>query len=130
MTAAAAERVARALLDELQDAVAAKDAERLAQIFDEDVAVFGTARANLDRDDSMAYLERVLAQDDVIRWDWTRVRPLVEEPTVLCFAVVGSVGFEGAAISDRDDFRLSCVAVNDGVRWRIRHFHGSVPQRD
>jgi uncharacterized protein (TIGR02246 family) len=126
---ASAEAVARELLTALQDAVAAKDLDKVSSIFDDDVAVFGTGSANLDRAESIAYLTQVLAQDGVIRWDWVRVRPLVSTDDVLCFAVVGTVGLDGWAEADRDDFRLTCVAVKDKERWRLRHFHGSVPQR-
>ena len=47
------------------------------------------------------------------------------------FAVLGTVGFEdeqGRALGVRQPFRLTCVAVVRDGRWRLRHFHGSVPQ--
>ena len=123
----AAERTAREVLAELQDCVAAKDLGGLGQLMDDDVALFGTASANLDRDHTMAYLRRVLAQQGVIRWEWDRIRSLVSEPDFLCFAAVGTVGLEG---DDRQPFRLTCVAVADEGRWRLRHFHGSVPEAE
>src|SRR3954467_9411168 len=88
------EIAARDLLAELQDAVAAKDVDRAAEVFDDDVAIFGTGSANLDREQSFAYLRNVFAQDAAIRWEWTQVRPLVDDGAVLCFAVVGTVGFD------------------------------------
>jgi uncharacterized protein (TIGR02246 family) len=126
------EQEARELLGRLQDAVAAKDLDLLKALFTDDVVLFGTAAANLDREQSERYLEAVVAQDGVIRWGWDRVLPLVHEPELLVFSVVGSVGFDdadGRAIGERDDFRLTCVAVQRDGRWLLQHFHGSVPQR-
>lgn len=62
-----------------------------------------------------------------------RVVPVLDEPTVLAFAVVGTVGFEdaqGQTLGERDAFRLTCVAITRDGTWRLRHFHGSVPQQD
>jgi uncharacterized protein (TIGR02246 family) len=123
------EQIARGILNELQESVAAKNPDRLARLFTDDVVLFGTAAANLDRNETMAYLARVVAQDGIIKWEWDRVAILVSAPALLCFAVLGTVGFEEAAgTADRDVFRLTCVAVEQGGRWRLRHFHGSVPQ--
>jgi uncharacterized protein (TIGR02246 family) len=127
------ETTARRLLDEIQEATAAKDAERLAGLFAEDVVLFGTAAANIGRHESITYLHRVLAQEGTIRWHWKQVEPLLAEPEVICFAVVGSVGFEsadGEPEGQRDAFRLTILAVQESGQWRVRHFHGSVPQTD
>ena len=127
------ESTARQLLDEIQEATAAKDADKLADLFADDVVLFGTAAANIGRHETIAYLHRVLAQDGTIRWHWKQVEPLLAEPGVICFAVVGSVGFEFPGDEPdgaRDAFRLTILAVEEGGRWRVRHFHGSVPQVD
>ena len=127
------EITARGLLEEIQEATAAKDADRLAELFAEDVVLFGTAAANIGRHETLDYLHRVLAQDGTIRWHWKQVEPLLAEPGVICFAVVGSVGFDfagGEPDRDRDAFRLTILAVQEGGRWRVRHFHGSIPQVD
>jgi uncharacterized protein (TIGR02246 family) len=125
------EQTARGILNELQEAVAAKDLDRLARLFTEDVVLLGTAAANLDRYETMAYLARIVAQDGIIKWGWDRVAILVSAPALLCFAVLGTVGIEdatGKPRGDRDVFRLTCVAVEHDGHWRLRHFHGSVPQ--
>ena len=127
-----AEHTARGILAELQDAVAAKDHDRLARLMADDVVLFGTAAANLDRDQTLAYLARVLAQEGTIRWEWDCVAPLVTAPDLLAFAAVGTVGLDdadGRAEGARDTIRLSCVAVEENGRWRLRHFHGSVPEQ-
>ena len=126
-----AETTARALLDQLRDAIAAKDLEALSALFDDDVVLFSTASAALDRDETIAYLTIVTAQDDVIRWSWDTVSPLVDEPGLLVFAVVGTVGLEsvdGQPASEGSSFRLTVVAVERDGRWLLRHFHGSVPE--
>ena len=126
------EEAARGILDELQDAITARDLDRLARLFDDDVALFGTAAANVDRAATLAYLARVVDQDATIRWGWEQVVPLVSQRDVLAFAVVGSVGLDavdGNPLGERQPFRLTCVAVADGERWRLRHFHGSIPEQ-
>lgn len=123
------ERLARQLLDALQNAMRDRDLELLRQLLDDEIALFGTIRAHLDRTGSLAYLEEVLAQPQTVEWEWTHVQPLVSQDDLMCFAVLGTVGFHGSA-EPRTPFRLSCVAVRDFTGWRIRHFHGSVPQQD
>lgn len=59
---------------------------------------------------------------------WGDVRPMARDENVFCFAALGTVGFDGDSEDERDTFRLTCVAVGDGSRWRLRHFHGSAPQ--
>jgi ketosteroid isomerase-like protein len=127
------ERTAREILSELQEAVSTRDITRLAQLFDDDMVLFGTAVASPDRPQAMAYLRAVLARDGSIRWEWDHLAVLTSESNVLTFAVTGSVGFDddaGQAIGVRDEFRLTCVAVRKTSRWRLRHFHGSVPHED
>ena len=71
-------------------------------------------------------------QEGTLRWGWDQVVPVLNEPGVLAFAVVGTVGFEdaqGQSVGERDAFRLTCVAVLRNGQWRLRHFHGSVPQQ-
>jgi len=126
-----AEQVARGILAELQDGFVAHDLAAVTRLLDDEVVVFGTAAESLDGGQSRAYVARMLAQDGVVRWSWDRVVPVLFETTVLSFAVVGTVGFEdaqGRALGARQPFRLTCVAVARDGTWRLRHFHGSVPQ--
>lgn len=125
-----AEAKIRSLLDELQLGVAAKDLDTLVALFDDEVVLFGTAGTNIDRREAISYLARVVAQQGTIRWQWDTVLPLVDESRLLVFAVVGTVGLEsaaGGADEQRDEFRMTAVAVNRDGRWRLTHFHGSVP---
>lgn len=118
---------ARDLLDALQDAVASKDSATLGRVFDDEVVLFGTAAANMDRAQTDAYLARVLSQPGVLRWEWDEVVTLWRSAEVLAFAAVGTVGFDD---EPRDPIRLTCVAVSTADGWRLRHFHGSIPETD
>jgi uncharacterized protein (TIGR02246 family) len=127
------EQTARRILGQLQDAVVANDLDELTKLFDDDVVLFGTAAANLDSAQTAAYLARVVSQNGTIRWEWEQVLPLLDRSDILVFAAIGTVGLDdaqGRSIGKRDTFRLTCVAVAQDNHWRLRHFHGSVPERD
>ena len=120
-------------MGQLQDAVSAKDLAALSSLFDDDIVLFGTAAATMDRADTLSYLARVVAQEGTIRWTWDTVVPLVDEPGLLVFAVVGTVGMvdsTGRPDGQRGGFRLTGVAVERDDVWRLSHFHGSVPEED
>jgi SnoaL-like protein len=126
-----AEQVARGILSQLQDGFVAHDLAAVMRLLDDEVVVFGAAGEGLDAEHSKDYVSRMMAQDGVVRWGWDRVVPVLSERAVLVFAVLGTVGFEdaqGRALGGRTPFRLTCVAVLREGRWRLRHFHGSVPQ--
>lgn len=126
-----AEPIARGILTELQDGFVARDLAAVTALLDDEAVVFGAAGAGLDGKQSRAYVAGMLARDGTVRWNWDRVIPVLFETTVLAFGVVGSVGFEdaqGQTLGVRQPFRLTCVAVLRDGKWRLRHFHGSVPQ--
>ena len=126
-----ADQVARGILSQLQLGFAAHDLAVVMGLLDDEVVVFGAGGQGLDAEQSKDYVSRMLAQGGVVRWGWDRVLPVLAEPTVLVFAVVGTVGFDdaqGRPLGERSPFRLTCVAVLRDGRWRLRHFHGSVPQ--
>jgi uncharacterized protein (TIGR02246 family) len=127
------EATIHSILNELQEGIAAKDLDALAALLDDDIVLFGTSAANVDRHEAMAYLAGVVAQEGTVRWTWDRVLPLAVETQLLVFAVVGTVGFDdadGRPHGQRHPFRLTVVAVHRDGRWRLRHFHGSVPHSD
>jgi ketosteroid isomerase-like protein len=130
---AGVEATIHSILDELQEGVAAQDLDSLAALLDDDIVLFGTAAANVDRHEAITYLARVIAQQGTVRWAWDEVLPLVDGSHLLVFAVLGSVGFEdadGCPVGQRNPFRMTAVAVHRDGRWRLRHFHGSVPDAD
>lgn len=125
-----AEARSRALLGALQEAVAAKDLAAVTDLFDDGIALFGSGGESVGLPDATAYVARVLEGDEVLRWGWEQVLPLYDVPGVLVFAVIGTVGFDGPdgrPTEERDRFRLTCLAVEREGRWRLRHFHGSIP---
>lgn len=128
MTPADDEALAFRLLADLQAAMTTRDLDAVVQVFDAELVVFGTAASNVDPEESVAYLKQVLAQPSAIRWAWDDVKPIARDGNVFCFAAVGTVGFDRDSDEERQAFRLTCAAVQDGSGWRIRHFHGSVPQ--
>ena len=124
------QHVARDILDRLQNAFVSKDPAAVAELFDEQIVTIGTASESLDRAQSEEYVARVFSQPGTVRWGWDRVIPVLSEPAVVVFVVVGTVGFEdaqGKPDGERDAFRLTCVAVARDGDWRLRHFHGSIP---
>jgi uncharacterized protein (TIGR02246 family) len=127
-----AETKIRSILDQLQAAVRAKDLDALSELFDDDIVLFGTAAANMNRHETTSYLTQLIAQEGTIRWEWDTVVPLLDESGLLAFAVLGTVGLDdqdGRPEGQRDLFRLTGVAVERDARWRLMHFHGSVPQQ-
>ena len=126
------QHVARGILERLQNAFVSKDPVAVAELFDDQLVIFGTAAENLDRTQSDEYVARVFSQPGTVRWGWDQVVPVLSEPDVVVFVVVGTVGFQdaqGQPAGERDAFRLTCVAVARHGNWRLRHFHGSIPGR-
>lgn len=120
--------VAQQLLDALQEAVRAKDHAATLALLTDDVALLGTAAANLDQDAVSAYLQAVFEQAGYVHWEWETVSVVDVRPGAITFVALGSVGLdEGADDYVRDSMRLTCLAVEDAGRWRLRLFHGSVP---
>jgi ketosteroid isomerase-like protein len=122
--------IARAVLDDLQDAAMAKDHAAMLALMTDDVVLFGTAAANLDRAAAADYLRAVVEQDGVIRWDWETVQVVEARTGAIVFVALGTVGLDGADVqqdAERQPIRLSALVVDDGDRWRLRHFHGSIP---
>ena len=128
-----AESAARGLLAELEQRLAAKDLDAMADLFTDDVVLIGDEVENFDRESTVAYLALMADMKPTVRWDWDRVAVLLNAPGVLSFAAAGTIAFDdeaGQRRSDPEPFRLTCLAVEQGDRWRWRHFHGSAPRAD
>ena len=119
--------LAQGILNDLQSAATAHDLPAMLDLLTEDIVLLGSAAASLDRDAATAYVEQVLAYEYPLLWEFETVRVIDSRPEAVTFVALGSVGFDGPD-EPRDPFRLTCLAVDEGDRWRLRHFHGSVPQ--
>jgi uncharacterized protein (TIGR02246 family) len=129
MSAVDPQMIARELLAALQDASRDGDLELAKALFTGDAALFGTAAESFGREQVGLYLEQVFAEDGYVRWDWETVRTLDCRPGAITFVALGTVGFDGpGADEERFPIRLTCLAVEIGGRWLLRHFHGSIPQ--
>ena len=128
MTDSDALDLVRNLLHDLQGAVRAKDHRAALGLFTEDAALLGTAAASLDRDAVSSYLMRVFNQTGYVSWEWETISVLDARPGAITFVALGTVAMEGVPDDDsRDPIRLTCLAVEERDRWRLRLFHGSIP---
>jgi uncharacterized protein (TIGR02246 family) len=125
MTSEADIHRASALLSQLQSAATAQDLAGMLDLFTEDAVVLGTSAANLDRRELTAYVTALFELPHCIHWDFEMIRVVDSRVGALTFVALGTVGLDGPDES-RDQFRLTCLAVDDGDRWRLRHFHGSI----
>ena len=126
----ATDAAARGLLQELEDRLATKDLGEMADLFSDDVVLIGDGVENFDRASTVSYLGLMAEMQPTVRWDWDRVAVVLSTPEVLSFAAAGTIRFDdeaGNPMGDPEPFRVTCVAVDDGDRWRWKHFHGSRP---
>jgi len=126
VTDAEAEEQALALLSDLQAAAEHQDLARMLDLLTADAVLLGSGAANMDHSAIEAYLARLFEAPYVVRWDFETVHVLDSRESAITFVALGTVGFEGSG-DPRDAFRLTCLAVDDGDRWRLRLFHGSIP---
>lgn len=119
--------IARALLDRLEAAVAARDLLALNAMCTSDVVLFGTARANFGREEVGHYL-RLVVEANSIRWLLDRWSVVHHDEEHLLVAASGKVEFDGGQGLERSEFRLSLWLMREDDDWRISHFHGSVPE--
>lgn len=124
---------ARALLDELEEVLAAKDLERITDLFSDDIVLIGDDSEHFDRASTVEYLGLMADMTPVVRWNWDQIVTTYAAPSVLSFAAAGTIWFDdqsGQRMGEPEPFRLTGVATDDGDRWRWRHFHGSRPAAD
>ena len=127
------EAAARALLQELEDRLATKNLDAMTDLFANDVVLIGDGVENFDRDSTVSYLGLMADMQPTVRWDWDRLAVVLSTPQVLSFAAAGTIWFDdeaGNPMGEPEPFRVTCVAVDEGDRWRWKHFHGSRPADD
>ena len=113
--------------------LAAKDLDRITDLFSDDTVLIGDDSEHFDRASTVEYLGVMADMAPTVRWNWDQVVSVLAAPSVLCFAAAGTIWFEdqdGQRMGEPGPFRVTCVATDDGDRWRWRHFHGSRPAED
>jgi uncharacterized protein (TIGR02246 family) len=118
--------VVHSILEALQAAAETHEADAFLDLLTEDAVLVGTAAANLDRPAVETYLQAVAGADGTVRWRFDTVQVVDARPDAVTFVAVGTVGWDGGEEPNR--FRLTGLIVREAVRWRLRLFHGSVPQ--
>ena len=119
--------VAQALLSQFEAGIAERDLTSLAELCTDDVVLFGSSRANFGPKEVGDYL-RLVAESNTVRWLLDRWSVLHHDDAHLLAAAEGQVEFDDGTGAERSDFRLTLWLVRDDERWRLSHFHGSVPE--
>jgi ketosteroid isomerase-like protein len=118
---------ARAILDALQGAVDARDADALIALFDEPAVLIGAAGDGRNREGLRRYLTIVATQPESLRWEWQEIIPFHQSARSLGFAAFGEIVVSNGSGERSAPFRLTVFAVRTSSGWRIRQFHGSIP---
>lgn len=118
---------ARAILDALQGAVDARDADALFTLFDESAVLIGAAGDGRNREGLRRYLTAVATQPESLRWEWQEIVPFHQSARSLGFAAFGEIVVSDGSGERRAPIRLTLFAVQTPNGWRIRQFHGSIP---
>ena len=119
---------AQLILDELQARVTARDLPGLLQFF-EDPAVLivaaGDGRTPQAREE---YLKAIATMPAAVRWDWRETVLFYRAEDALGFAAFGDVVLVSGDEEERSPLRGTFFAVRTDGSWRLRQFHGSMPQ--
>ena len=62
------------------------------------------------------------------RWDWETIEVVDARPGTITFVALGTAGWEGGPAEPAVPYRMSCLIVDDGDRWRFKLQHGAVTQ--
>ena len=119
---------AKEILGELQTKVTARDLAGLIEFFDDPAILIGTAGDGRTSDARREYLTAVITQPAAPRWDWQETALFYESDEALGFAAFGDVVLTGGAEEVRAPIRATLFAVRVDSGWRLRQFHGSIPQ--
>jgi uncharacterized protein (TIGR02246 family) len=120
---------ARTILATLQAAVDSRDLDRMTALFTPDGVLVGTRRYNLGPTRLREYLrEEVVAREESLFWDLPQLDVFLRSDDAIGFCGDGEIAVISTGGSEeRFPFRLTIVASGAGTRWRIHHFHGSLP---
>ena len=85
---------ARSLLDELEEVLAAKDLDRITDLFSEDIVLIGDDSEHFDRRSTVEYLGVMADMAPTVRWSWDTVAAVPAGPGALSFAAAGTIWFD------------------------------------
>lgn len=119
---------AQRILNDLQEKVTARDLPALLQLFEDPAVLIGTAGDGRTPAAREAYLQAVTTQAGALRWDWRETVPFFESEDALGFAAFGDVVLVDDTQELRAPIRATFFAVRANGGWRLRQFHGSIPQ--
>jgi uncharacterized RmlC-like cupin family protein len=118
---------AQSILELLQAALSARDADALVALFDDPAVLIGTAGDGRNREALQQYLRAVATQPESFRWDWREVIPFHHGGASIGFAAFGEIVVANGDGERRAPIRLTIFAVLTPNGWRLRQFHGSIP---
>jgi ketosteroid isomerase-like protein len=119
---------AQQILDELQAKVSARDLPALLEFFEDPAVLIATAGDGRTRDGRRDYLTAITTQTAAVRWDWNETVLFYQADSALGFAAFGEVVLADDAQELRAPIRATFFAVRASDGWRLREFHGSIPQ--
>ena len=116
------------ILGELQAKLTARDLAGLLEFFEDPAVLIGTAGDGRTGEARREYLTAVTMQPAALRWDWDETLLFYESKDALGFAAFGNVVLTDATAEFRAPIRATLLAVRVDGGWRLRQFHGSIPQ--
>jgi ketosteroid isomerase-like protein len=121
--------VARTILTRLQDAVTAKDLDRMMSLLDPAAVLVGTRLYNEGAAAIREYLSHEVADiEESLLWVLPELDVFVRTDDVIGFAGDGAIRVLPPSGDEMTfQFRLTIVARETAGRWSIVHFHGSLP---
>ena len=119
---------AEQVLNDLQEIVTARDLPALLDFFEDPAVLIGTAAEGRTPEARREYLTAVTTQTASLRWEWRETVLFYETDAALGFSAFGEVVVTDESEERRAPIRASFLAVRGIAGWRLRHFHGSIPQ--
>jgi uncharacterized protein (TIGR02246 family) len=109
-------------------AIAEHDPAPVLACFTDDPVLVGTSRYNRGAEAAHVYLQALATGTTTLRWHLGRCDVFLDTDDLIGFGAEGEVEWADDDGAGRDPFRLTIVAERSGDRWRVRHFHGSLPE--
>jgi ketosteroid isomerase-like protein len=123
------ELAADELLTDLQHRVTERNLPRLLDLFEDPAVLIGTSGDGRTPEARVHYLTGIATQSSALRWAWSEKHLFYESDAALGFAAFGEIIVTDEGVEARAPIRLTIFAIRTPDGWRIRQFHGSVPQQ-